>query len=276
MKKLILSFLFLTIFTLSGEAKTVDVDFQGKIGKYSIEMTISELNWEKGTFKGVYSYSGKTAHLDIEGEISGPCLYIEEYYKDEVTGYFYVGWEEETFSGKWVGVDRTSHDVSLDFVKGSWDDLKTKTLKDYSLKTNKTISGSYGVEHYWVNDWFYNDENPEVEIGFGGGYAIIEEIDNLTLRFQVEVVCGPTYHIAYAEGEAYKKDGNYVWNYREENDDCVIWFKFNSDGMLTVESNNHNSCYFGARAYLGHDFTKVSDKVNFREDTSLSKIKEDA
>ena len=272
MKRFGLLFLTTIVFVFCNHAKSIDVELKGKVGKYSIEMEIHELNWKRGSFQGSYAYSGKTSRLNINGDVMGSCLFIEESYKDKTTGYFYLEMDVASLKGKWVGTNGSSYEVSLEFVKGGWSDLYVKDLEDFSKETNSSIGGSYGTEHYWLNDWFYTEGNPEMEIGFSGGYALIEELNDSTIRFQVEVVCGPTYHIAFAEGKAFKKDDGYVWNFREEDDDCVIWFRF--DGKtVDIEANNHSACYFGARASLGHEFTKISDEVEFEENASLHRIK---
>jgi hypothetical protein len=102
---------------------------------------------------------------------------------------------------------------------------------------------------------WYSEDNPSVEIGYNGGYVDIFSISEDSLTFIAEMVCGPTYHIAYAEGTAYKVGTNYVYKYEDE---CEITISF-SEKKLKIIANKSFECGFGARAYMDHELYKAND-----------------
>lgn len=240
---------------------------EGSIGDYSIEMEITKKNPETGVFNGRYRYIGKENYLEVKGMIFGNCLQITESYNEAETGEFYLTIGDTLITGKWVGNSKW-YDVSLKVKSGDISLIEAKSLKDYSAKTNDAITGSYGDEYYFVNDMWI-EEGAQVEIGFNGGYAVVEELGGDSIAFQVEAVCGPTYHLAYAAGVAHKSGDFYLYKYDES---CEIKIKF-SKKAVHFKANASYECGFGARAYLDHDFTKINDGVNFGENISLSDLK---
>ena len=92
-------------------------------------------------------------------------------------------------------------------------------------------------------------------MGFNGGTVDIKELSATEIEFNVEMVCGPTYHIAYAGGTAQKSGDEYI--YTNENG-CEIRIRF-SDKKLTIQANSTWDCEFGARAYLDHEVVKVGE-----------------
>ncbi len=258
-------FLFITLLTYKTFANQNELKLEGTIGKFPIEIIISNNNWEEGTFEGKYHYKNKKESLSIKGEIFSPCVEIEEFYNEENTGTFYLERIGDNFSGKWVS-DATSYDVSLSIKSGDKNLLSAKSLKDYAEKTSKSFSGTYESELYYINDYFFEKNNPQIEIASNGGSVVIKELSQDSINFQVMVVCGPTYHIAYAEGIAIKKDS--IYEYREalseDEDECVIKITF-GDRSVKMEADVSFVCMFGARAYLNHEFIKVDDKAEFKD-----------
>lgn len=138
------------------------------------------------------------------------------------------------------------------------------------MNTSTGIRGSYGTGGNYLNDYWFEDTPPRIELGFGGGYVILEPHGSDSLQFQVEVVCGPTYHFAMAEGMAVKQGDVYVWNNGEG---CEIRIT-PGERSVQLKASASLECGFGARAYLDHDFVKISDQCVFGPDVSLHSIKQ--
>lgn len=261
---IIIAVAFLVSF--SGNSQDV-LQYAGKIGPYSIEVEIINNDKEQATFEGKYKYSGKKSYLTLKGEIHDDCYYIEESYNGKQTGEFYLMQEEGKLTGYWVSGTK-SHLVELDYVNGDTRLLIAKSLIEYSSSVSDKISGSYGNELYFLNDMWYEEGKPDVEIGFNGGHAVFEQLSDDSLRFSFELICGPTYHFAFGDGIAVKQDSVYVW---ENEDGCHIEFA-PGEKSIYVEANNSMECGFGARAYVSHKFFKISDAHSF-EETSLKELK---
>lgn len=234
--------------------------YKGKIGKYSIELQLDKCNSENGIFEGKYRYEGKKSFLKLSGELTAPIIYMVETNKNDTTGYWYLEMIDDSIQGRWVG-GNVSLPVVLSYVSGNKDFLKRKTEWDYNLQTDATLSGTYEVNLYFLNEMWVSEENLHPEVAYNGGDLIVQENENGTIDFTVEVVCGPTYHFAFADGVAEKKDYEYVYQTEEG---CSISFVFN-DKKVMVESNGSMECGFGARAYLHHEFVKVSNAASESE-----------
>lgn len=231
---------------------------EGKIGPYPIELSIDQVDKDNANIKGKYRYSGKKTYLDLSGEIMGNCLFLEESSDGKITGSFYLQIEGNNMLGYWTN-EVKGYEVNLKLRSEDMSFLKISGLEEKSILTSMEKSGYYAVEHYWVNDMWFAESNPNVEIGFNGGYVVIQEIDEDSIAFEVEVICGPTYHFAIASGTAIKMEEKYVYT---NEDGCEITFVF-TERLVKLEANNSNDCGFGARAYLGHDFLKTSDTIEF-------------
>lgn len=264
------SMIFLLILAPFAWSQTDTLKLAGSIGPYPIEMEIFSSDTVAGTFSGRYRYQNKTDYLAIEGEVLDGYIFMTEMYEGEESGHFYLERRQDSLVGKWCG--RKGYDSYLVMGKQGRSMLRSKRLSDYAANTNESISGSYGTEYYFLNDMWYSEESPQMEIGFNGGYALIEEVDSKTIRFQVEVLVGPTYHIAYASGIAKKKGKKYIYEEGSAEELCRITIEF-ENGELYMEASASFECGFGARASLDHYFDKISDEVEFSEDASLSKIK---
>lgn len=278
--KLVLIFVVILIFSsfslLSPESNLFKpISLTGKIDKYGIDMEILTYDRLKQSFTGKYKYKSQKTFLEIKGDVIGTCVSIDEFSKGKNTGSFYLDMDGDSIRGWWLN-EKKSFKVSLKEKTGRITSLLGESLTQKANKTNTKITGAYGVEYYWVNDHHNSSDNPSVEIGFNGGYACFKELENGNLQFQLEVVCGPTYHIAYAEGIAEKKDDKYVYitkDYSDGDDSpCEITF---TPGKKTIRAVANLSfiCGFGARAHLDHEFIKISDTPSFGEGVSLDGIK---
>ncbi len=270
--KTITLFLLGLIFSLNSPAQTDGgkLTLSGNIGKYAIEMELMTGTGKDFKFSGRYRYAGKEAYLDLKGEKYDDCIYMEESFKGTPTGYFYVDVWGDSLTGHWVNESKY-HPVKLRITKGDARLLEVKSVSEYTPRTSTAKTGSYGNGANYINDYWVSDGEPRYEIGFNGGYMIIEELGGDSLRFQTEVICGPTYHYASAEGIAYRKDT--VWVYTSEDGACIITLKFGERSVF-AEANSSFDCGFGARAYLMDDFVKMSDDALFGEDVSLGSIKD--
>jgi hypothetical protein len=257
------------------KSTTTVLKYVGRIDTYPIELEWQSYDYTTGEIKGRYKYIKQNKYIEIKGTVSYPCIHVEETYKGKVTGNFYLEMDNLALIGYWTSETKTRK-VEMNLTQGNLKTWQFNTLEDYATTTNSKIEGSYGVESFWVNDFFADQDNPAVEIGFNGGYAVFNKIGEDTLQFQLEVICGPTYHFAYSAGFAIKKGDLYYYTSSSEASDemepCQITFKF-SDKSVYAEANSTMECEFGARAYLGHSFTKVSDAIKFGEEVSLSSIK---
>ncbi len=270
-----LFFIFLCIFSNQQSFALSDTLFiEGFIGKYPIEMQITSSDYETGVFHGRYRYLNQNDFIELYGENYHQCVYMEEYFAGDTTGYFYLDRKADSLKGIWM-VNTKLFEVNLLIVSGNKELLERKALLDYSKRTNKAISGSYGNEYHWVNDMWSSLEKPYYEIAFNGGYLLVEERAKDSIQFELEVICGPTYHFASAHGMAAKtaNENKYVYTSEAENgEQCVIVFEF-EEKAVHVEAEYSWVCSFGARAYLNHDFIKISNKADFDDYISLDKIK---
>ena len=256
----------IALISLHIRAQFKPVELTGKIGKYSIEMFITQFDKKTSQFKGTYNYQGKKVGLQIKGEIKGDCISIEEFYKNKNTGSFYLSRENgDSLKGFWKTENKDPLTTLLKYKNA--ETAKQLTPNDY-MSLNKTVSndidGTYKVEQYFVSDLFY----PNIDIIFNGGTANFKKLGNDSLQFSIEMVCGPTSHLAYANGKAVKKGNGYVYKANISGEDdkwCEITFKFNNK-KVTAIANASFECGFGARAYLDHELIKVSNKPLFENE----------
>ncbi len=268
-----LIFLFFNIAYLRGQDSFKPTIITGSIGKYPIEMEINSYSLSDGSFQGKYRYVGKKNYLDIKGWVHKDCWEIEEFYKGKSTGVFYLTVEKDVLLGWWSAGNKEPLKTKLEAPVGTMAKMPPPSLDAYSKNTNDKITGSYGVEAYYVNELHF----PAVEVSFNGGYIIIKETDKESIMFKIDLVCGPTYHLAYAEGTAKKKGNIYIFkgDLAESGELCEITFSFNpKTKKLTAKGNDSMGCGFGARAYLDHELTKINDTPFFEEGTNLEKIKQ--
>jgi hypothetical protein len=233
---------------------------KGDIGGYKVEMEISSSVFDSATFEGRYKYKSQENYLKLKGNNYGSCIYIEEYYNGETTGSFYLERAGDTLTGHWLNETKV-FPVLLVISSGNRELLTYKTLEDYNAEVNDKIAGTYQISYSYINDYFVSEESPfAYEIGFNGGFIIFEEVGADSLKFELELICGPTYHFAMAEGIAVKQGDVFVYSEDpyEWGESCNIVFKF---GYKTVsaEAENSQSCGFGARAYVDHELIKVAD-----------------
>jgi len=259
MKKLLviaLLCLFVSVLSLAQGLKLV-----GNVGGYDIEMFIDSVDNITGEFSGKYRYLSQKNYLEIDGRNFDDVIYIEEYYGENMTGTFYLEMQSETLTGVWVNGDNTkSFDVELWAEDENFNYINVKSLIEYNAECSDKISGEYRTEYYFINDYFVTEDNPVYELGFNGGSATFEELEDGSLKFEIELICGPTYHFAIAEGIAVKQGDVYIYsaNEWETEENCEITFKFENKKVYASSSANYE-CGFGARAYMDHSLMKVGE-----------------
>ncbi|PZE17718.1 hypothetical protein DNU06_07770 [Putridiphycobacter roseus] len=244
--------------------KAQNNSIKGAVGSYEVTLNIIDVNWDKGNFTGSYQYEGKKGNLTLKGNVYGNCVYMVEYVDDKETGYFYMTFESDSLKGYWV-MDKKYYPTYFVFDKESKKQLATRQIKDDHEKVNGKMTGTYSNHYYFVNDWWFSADNPELEIGYNGGTAMITAINKDSIKYAVVVTCSQTYHMAFARGIAVKTAPNKyygLYNYYE-GDSCRIYIEF-KDKTVNMRAFGAMSCGFGARAYLNHSFTKTSDHVDFK------------
>lgn len=215
---------------------------------------------------GKYRYQGKTAFLDLEGQLyGGDVLWLEEWWSGEVSGNFYLEYTGEgEWNGRWIG-NGTFHETQLITLEGDRNDLMAYDLNDLKAKATKGISGSYALDEYFINEMWFTEENPAVEVGFNGGVVTAKEVDDMHVQIEFQFVCGPTYHLAFFSGEATRigknsYEFNEPWDEGEE-ESCHLVFNFKDKQLEIKQFTAGYHCGFGARAYAEGTYDKVSDKV---------------
>lgn len=259
--------IFLVLITSLGFGQNVKL--VGKVGNYPIEMEIHSTDSERGLFEGVYNYKGKKNHLTIKGEMMTGVMYMEEFYDGNETGSFYLHHTSDTLTGKWINHPKW-FDVELIVKSGDLNSLYAKSLDEYAEDVSTDITGGYATETFFINELFFQEDRPEIEVGFNGGHAIIKELSADSIEYDVQVICGPTYHFAFAGGVAVKDGDVYVHTLTDE---CTVYIKF-SEKKVYIEADGGYDCGFGARAYLAHTFTKITDRSDFyNEEVSIEDLK---
>lgn len=225
----------------------------GEIGNLQIEMSIVKNDFQTGKFQGKYRYNGKESYLNLSGTYYSPCLHIEESYQNKVTGDFYLEQVGDSLIGYWKK-NKKVMDVKLAYKSGDKKLLSRKLPEDYTEEVSSAIEGTYESHLYFINDYWLPEE---LEIGYNGAKASIKIIDEESIEINFEAICGPTYHFATGIGIAVKEGDEYI--YRNE-DGCEIKVTF-TEKTVKMIANSSMDCGFGARAFLDHEFLKISDKV---------------
>lgn len=247
------------------------IELTGAIGKYKIEMELSKSDSKEYNVRGKYNYKGKTAYLDLNGNIyDESILQIDESYKGETTGSFYIEKQpnSDTLKGKWIA-GKKYYDVYLVLKKGKLTELVDTKITDFNKKTNKSITGCYIEEYHFMNDMWFTEENPQIEIGYNGGYVMLEELDDKTIKFTLQKICGPTYHFASASGEAIKiNDSTYSYISKDEysDDTCSLTITIGDKEIAVRQQSQSFACGFGARAYADGNFLKIKNSIVKKED----------
>lgn len=258
--------LCIVLISLHANAQFKPVELTGKIGKYSIEMFITQFDKSTKQFKGSYNYKGKKAALQIKGDIKGDCMSIEEFFKNKNTGSFYLSKEDgDSLKGFWKAENKDPLIVLLKYKNAETaKQLAPNDVMTLNKSTSNDIDGTYKVEYYFVSDLFY----PNIEIVFNGGTANFKKLGNDSLQFLVDMVCGPTSHLAYASGKAVKKGNQYIYKANISGEDdkwCEITFTFSNKKVIAV-ANASFECGFGARAYLDNELIKVNNKPSLKNE----------
>ncbi|MCB0477223.1 MAG: hypothetical protein KDC84_03615 [Crocinitomicaceae bacterium] len=273
MKKIVL-ILLLSLFANAGISAAVKL--KGKIGgKYGIEMELEASKDAKNPIQGKYHYDGKTTDLTLKGVMYGDyVVYLEEYNSEgKNTGSFYLSYEEKKWSGKWTGTEKY-FDVELTVQSGDMSQFKEFDMAELQKKCSSSLTGSYAYDYYFLNDMWLQ-ETGNMEVGFNGGVVSVKEVHKDTLEIRFELLCGPTYHIAYFDGDAVKTGKNqYEFNTAlyEGEEACHLVFTFTEKKVTISQKSSSMDCEFGARAYADGDFTKISDKISTKETVGIEDV----
>lgn len=228
--------------------------YKGKIGSYAVEVQLKSCDSMSGKVNASYRYAKKKNALILRGELSGNVLNLDEIAGKDTTGSWFVVFENDSLTGYWIG-KTTQYPVRLKYFSGDRKFIRVQDELSLNTRVSAAKTGRYEVSYYFINDMWFTAENPLLEVGYNGGYVKIKEISDTEIEFNAEMICGPTYHMAFAEGRAEKSGDEYI--YTDENG-CEIRIKFGAK-KLTIQANNSMDCGFGARAYLDHEVLKVKD-----------------
>lgn len=274
MKQIILALIAIALVNSSLYAEIVKL--KGKIGgKYEIEMEIEPSKDAKNPIKGKYRYKGKTAYLTLKGEMyDNDIVTLTEYNADgKETGTFYLEKDMKIWKGKWTG-NKTHYNAELTVVSGDMNQFVEIDFEKLKEKTKDNITGSYYYSYYFLNDMWL-EETGNMEVGFNGGVVTVKEIGKDKISVKFELLCGPTYHVAFFEGEAKKtSDNHYEFNspLYEGEDPCQLKFHFDKKILTINQESGSMECEFGARAYADGSFNKISDKVPTGETIGLKDV----
>lgn len=258
--------LLLTFQTISTFAQ--DVVLHGDVGGYDIEMTLRSSDSITGDIEGHYHYKGKKNQLTLIGQNYDGNYFLQEQYKEDTTGYFYLEQFDDTLRGKWVN-DPKWFEVELVVVSSDLSSLYPKPISEYTENTNSSYTGGYVNEFYFINQMWFEEDRPNIEIGFNGGHVIIDQISEDSIQYSAQVVCGPTYHFAFASGIAVRNGNDFTHQLDEE---CLITLTF-SEKAVYIDASASFECGFGARANLSHSFSKVTDHTDFSDDPTIDDLK---
>lgn len=263
MKRLfILSCLVLMVLGASASVK-----LEGKIGgkyRFTMELVKSTAKADIGV-RGRYQYVGKTASIDLEGNyFGGQVLHLTESVNGKQTGEFFIeDGESGGLTGKWIGGGK-GLDLEIAVTSGDLKELAPYDLQSCIARANATKTGSYVAVNHFINDFFFSEENPALEVGFNGGVLTIKELDANSIEFSFDLTCGPTYHMAYLSGIA-KRIGPNKYQYKDspmgEGEICEVTFLFGEKSVELDQQSGNVECGFGARAYAGGTFDKVNNVI---------------
>ncbi len=171
----------IVLISLHANAQFKPVELTGKIGKYSIDMFITQFDKSSKQFKGSYNYKGKKAALQIKGDIKGDCITIDEFFKNKNTGSFYLSKEDgDSLKGFWKAENKDPLTVLLKYKNAETaKQLVPHELMALNKNTSNDIDGTYKVEQYFISDLFY----PNIDIVFNGGTANFKKLGQDSLQF---------------------------------------------------------------------------------------------
>jgi hypothetical protein len=253
--------LYIQLISVFGQSTTFSepIIYAGRIGNLPVELEISEYDLKNKSFSGRYRYIKHKKYIELKGTTHEPCLEMEEIYKGKTTGHIYLEMDGNRCQGYWSNGVRAM-EMELSLIKGDLNEWRIPKFSDKIIQANSSLSGTYETSWSFVNPQFY----PVIEIGYNSAILTVETIDQDSIKFMVEAVCGPTYHFAYAEGYAVKREDYYIYESTEEGfETCQIQLKFDRNEVY-VTANQSMACGFGMRAYLNHTLSKVSNTISER------------
>jgi hypothetical protein len=156
-----------------------------------------------------------------------------------------------------VACDSSPAETTTTTTQDSSDTVKidSSTLKVVETSVlSETVTGTYT---------FGDLEGTE-----GGGYLVIEEQADASLKFELNLNTGaPNYSSGSLTGVLKVEDNVAIFNTTEysEEEPCMITFTFNSDNSILIKQNEGSSfsCGFGNRVFANGLFAKQKDEAIF-------------
>ncbi|MBK9448364.1 MAG: hypothetical protein IPN95_02900 [Bacteroidetes bacterium] len=268
-------YFLLSVLAFSCTMASASVKLSGSISKYkfTMELVSSTVDKDYGV-RGRYQYAGKTAYMDVKGNLyDHSVLHLTESFEGKETGNFYLELDDNgDWSGKWIGNNKAM-EAKLVVTSGDMEELAPYDLSAYTEKCNSALTGTYVHEYYWINDFQYDESEPNLEVGFNGGTVTIQEIGKDKISFSFSITCGPTYHGAYLSGTATKTAPNeytYKQSPMDDGEICHVTFTFDGKSVNLGQQSGNMECGFGARAYAEGSFDKVNNLVIESDEGEIS------
>ncbi len=141
----------------------------------------------------------------------------------------------------------------------------TTTMQVDSSASLKAVSNNNVPPENITGTYIFGDQ----ESAEGGGYLVIEEQDNDSLKFELDINIGaPNYNSGTATGILKLENNTAVFKTSEysEKDPCAITFTFNNDHTIELkqEKGSPFSCGFGNRVFANGLYVKQKEEAIFK------------
>jgi hypothetical protein len=250
-------FLFIIVTVISITNGLGQSYFGGKIGTYDIELSLERLPGLDSVI-GKYNYAEKTSSLQLKGSLLPEnVIYLVESVDEKETGFFYLYFHGQNISGYWTNGDN-HYDVNLNYKSGKTD-LEPTLPQIHDSINMLSIEGMYDQTESVID--LYDIDNHNFTFGTNGGSIAVSNARGDSCLITFDLVCGPTYHIATFGGYAHLT-GFRVYEFNKPlygDSPCQLKFVFQNGRMILEQNSSPSDCGFGARAYTGGLFTKVSN-----------------
>lgn len=139
--------------------------------------------------------------------------------------------------------------------------------------TSEQAPNSRAIPENVTGTYTYGDqEDPDS----GGGYLVIEQLEDHQLTFQLDLNRGaPNFNSGYASGTMVLEGNTAIWTTEEYNMDggtgCTISFLFTEDQVVVdQEQGSPVECGFGNGVLASGTYAKQDDKPIFRKEEEES------
>lgn len=116
---------------------------------------------------------------------------------------------------------------------------------------------------------FGDQEDPDR----GGGYLVIEQLEDQQLKFQLDLNRGaPSFNSGFASGTIRLEGNKAAWTTTEyqvmegEGEGCTISFVFEGDQVILTQEGSPFECGFGHAVFAHGAYDKQNDQPIFRKD----------